>query len=108
MPGIRTSTTRHSGASSRVDPRNSAPPAKVCTSRSTERNRELSEFLTPGSSSTMYTIGRGFVMSERALQGERKKEHGAARGIGSGPQTSAMGFDDRAADGQSHAEAAGF
>src|SRR6266446_6359715 len=101
IPGSLTSSTRQLGTSSRAFCRNSWAEPNSSTSRCTERMSLFSASRMDASSSiTNTTLRESFIGKVCVWQSEFKNR--SLGSSGPGRQTTAMGFDNRTADGQSH------
>src|ERR1700690_3094654 len=110
-PGSRMSSTRQLGVAGRTALRKPSVEAKVCASNPTDSRRLLTASRTEASSSTTKIVGRGSDRGRSDMgllraNGEGKLENSSATRTRTGPQPSLVRFNDRAADGKSHADAA--
>src|SRR5882724_6605956 len=108
IPGNLMSRTRQLGTSGRLLRRNSCADSNSSTCSPTDPIRRLIARRTEGSSSTTKTIGFASVIKcLSTLRGHSKFEE-CTIGHCYGPQTPAVGFDNGAADRQTHPNALGL
>ena len=107
-PGILRSRTRQPGPSCAGRARNSRGDAKVSTSWPAVLSSRARARSIDGSSSTTKTMAPGGSCREAPAARKGAAEGGAASAHVLGPDLSAVGLDDRAADRQAHAEPVGL
>src|ERR1700676_3500560 len=99
---------RHPGALGSFARRNSSAETNVRAFSPTDRIKLSMAFRTPGSSSTMYTMGSCSAISIGLTDRQGKLKSCSAFLFGCHPQAPAVRFHNRPADGQPHAQPGAF